>query len=112
MDVTYKNKHLQKCAENESYSVRKLGKLRSDLYLERIGNLISAECLEAVKFLPGNFHELTGNRKGQWACTLDNPYRLIFVPHEDPIPTDPYGRYIWLEIKGVEIIDIDNYHGK
>ena len=65
-----------------------------------------------IKYLPGNFHDLTGNRKGQWACNLDNPYRLIFVPHENPIPTNSDGQYIWVEIRGVEIIDIENYHGK
>ncbi len=112
MEVTYKNNHLQKCAENEIYSIRKLGTLRSELYLERIGNLMSAETLEDVRNLPGNFHELTGNRKGQWACNLDNPYRLIFEPHENPIPTNPNGQYVWIEIKGVEIIEIENYHGK
>ena len=112
MEVTYKNNHLQKCAENETYSIRKLGIMRSKLYLERIGNLMSADTLEDVRYLPGNFHDLKGNRKGQWACSLDNPYRLIFEPHEDPIPTNPDGQYIWLEIKGVEIIEIENYHGK
>lgn len=52
------------------------------------------------------------DRKGQWSCDLDQPYRLIFKPHEDPIPEDEYGRYIWIEITVVEIIEIANYHGK
>lgn len=43
---------------------------------------------------------------------LDQPYRLIFEPHEDPIPIDDNGKYIWIEIKGVEIKEITNYHGK
>ena len=112
MDVTYKNKKLQKYAEDAGYSIQKLGPRRSELYLQRIGDLIGATTLEDVRNLPGRYHELTGNMKGQWACDLDHPYRLIFFPHEDPIPTNPNGQYIWIEIKGVEIIDIDNYHGK
>lgn len=36
----------------------------------------------------------------------------IFEPHEEPIPTDKSGKYIWLEIRGVEVIEITNYHGK
>ncbi len=52
------------------------------------------------------------DRKGQWACDLDHPYRLIFTPHETPIPTDPNGRYIWIEIKSVEIVEIVDYHSK
>ena len=112
MDVTYKNNKLRKCAEDEKYSVRTLGPTRSRLFLIRIGDLLSAETLEDTRNLPGNYHELKHNRKGQWACDLDQPYRLIFEPHEDPIPTNQDGHFIWLEIKGVEIIEIENYHGK
>ena len=63
-----------------------------------------------MRHLPGNFHELTGNRKGQWACNLDQPYRLIFAPTTDPIPTDDDGKNIWLELIEVEIIEIVDYH--
>lgn len=62
--------------------------------------------------MPGNYHELIGNRKGEWACNLDQPYRLIFRPIEEPIPLDNNGNYIWVEILGVEIMEIDNYHSK
>lgn len=112
MDVTYRNNKLRKYAEDERYSVQKLGPLRSELYLKRIGDLLAAETLEDTRNLSGNYHDLVQNRKGQWACDLDQPYRLIFEPHEDPIPTNADGQYIWLEIKGVEIIEIEDYHGK
>ena len=88
MDVTYKNKRLQRCAEDESFCRQKLGPERSRKYLQRLGDLLAAETLEDVRNLPGHYHELTANRKGQWAVSLDDPYRLIFVPHEDPIPVD------------------------
>ena len=112
MDVTYKNKELKKYAEDARFSVQKLGTRRSKLYLQRIGDLLAAETLETVRHLPGRYHELKENRKGQWACDLDQPYRLIFEPHEKPIPTNPDGQYLWFEIKGVEILEIDDYHGK
>ena len=69
-----------------------------------------AENLEELRHLPGNWHELKNERKGQWACDLDQPYRLIFEPQEKPIPTDQSGKYIWSEIKAVKIIEITNYH--
>ena len=112
MDITYKNKSLKRCAEDERYSKRELGSTRSELYVRRIGDLMAAETLEDVRHLPGHYHELKHNRKGQWACELDQPYRLIFEPHEKPIPINEDGQYVWLEIKGVEIQEIDNYHGK
>lgn len=99
-------------ANDDRLAVKKLGALRAGLFKLRLDNLMAAETLEDVRLLPGHFHELKDDRKGQWACDLDQPYRLIFQPHEDPIPEDENGRYIWIEIKGVEILDITNYHGK
>lgn len=55
---------------------------------------------------------MTENRKGQWACDVDQPYRLVFEPHETPIPMGENGRYKWIEIKGVEIKEIVDYHSK
>ena len=89
-----------------------MGAIRAKWFQKRLNDLIDAEILEDVRYLPGNYHELTGNRKGQWACDLDQPYRLIFEPHEDPIPTNEQGIVLWLEIKGVEVIEIVDYHKK
>jgi killer suppression protein higA len=112
MDISFQNRKLERLLSNLSKLTRELGPLRTKLLLKRIGALSDAETLEDVRFEPGNFHELKADRKGQWACDLDHPYRLIFEPHEDPIPTDASGSYVWIEIKGVEIIEITNYHGK
>ena len=99
-------------ANDESFAIRKLGSLRAKLFSGRLDDMDAATTLEDVRYLPGNYHELTADRKGQWACYLDQPYRLIFRPHEEPIPTDENGKYIWIEITGVEILEITNYHGK
>lgn len=69
-----------------------------------------AATLEDVRHLPGHYHELTGDRKGQWACDLDQPYRLVFRPHEQPIPMNEQGGYLWDEILGVEVLEVVNYH--
>ena len=99
-------------ANDRNYAIRKLGNQRAKLFGDRLDDIDAATSLEDVRYLPGNYHELKGDRKGQWACDLDQPYRLIFEPHEDPIPLDEKGKYIWIEIKGVEILEITNYHGK
>lgn len=112
MDITFSNRKLLKMANNERLAIRNLGSVRAKLYKVRLDDIDAAITLEDVRHLPGNYHELTADRKGQWACDLDQPYRLIFQPHEDPIPTDENGKYVWIEITGVEIIEITNYHGK
>jgi proteic killer suppression protein len=112
VDITFSNKKLRRLANDYRKCQKELGQIRATLFNKRLGNLSNADTLEDVRHLPGRYHELIGNRKGQWACDLDQPYRLIFEPHEDPIPQDSNGKYLWIEIKGVEILEITNYHSK
>jgi proteic killer suppression protein len=110
MKVTFADRKLYKLAIDHPKCNKEFGKIRAKLFLKRLNDLYIADTLEDVKNLPGRYHELKGERKGQWACDLDNPYRLIFEPHEYPTPTDENGKYIWLEIKGVEILEVVDYH--
>jgi toxin HigB-1 len=104
------DKKFEKLANDDRKRIKEFGKLRAEKIKIRLAQLRFAISLEEVRHLPGNFHELTNNRKGQWACDLDQPYRLIFTAHQKPIPTNANGSYIWMEIKGIEIIEVINYH--
>lgn len=110
MKIDFDNKELQKYANNDSYRQRKMGSIRSKLYKQRIDELDSADTLEDTRYLPGHYHELIENRKGQWAVDLDHPFRLIFEPQELPIPTNEDGKYLWNKIKSIKILEIINYH--
>ena len=110
MNLNFSDNKLEKYANNDRTGSKKLGEKRFKKYKQRLDQLKASKTLEDVRFQPGRFHELTSDRKGQWACELDHPYRLIFEPQENPIPIDSDGKYIWVEIKGVEIIEIDDYH--
>jgi len=110
MDITFVNRKLRKCANDDRYALKQFGKKRFDIFKKRMTAFFVAENLEELKFQPGHWHELTGNRKGQWACSLDQPYRLVFEPLDKPIPTDDFSKYIWIKIIEVEIIEITNYH--
>ncbi len=110
MDIKFRDKKLGKLANNPIKCKREMGENRATRFLTRLTDLRVANTLEDVRHLPGRFHELTGNKKGKWACDLDHPYRLIFTPQEEPIPTNAGGQFIWAEIEGVEIIEIEDYH--
>lgn len=110
MIITFQSKRLEKIVNNDRLLMREFGLTRAYKIKLRLTQLNDASTLEDVRYLPGNYHDLTNTRKGQWACDLDQPYRLIFEPHEKPIPTDEHGSYVWIEITGVEIIEITNYH--
>lgn len=110
MRISFTDRKLEKLSADFKRCRQILGEKRAKLFVLRLNALRDAVSLEEVRHLPGRFHELTGNRKGQWSCDLDHPYRLVFTPHGYPIPTNEHGQYIWLEITGVEIIEIVDYH--
>lgn len=110
VDITFKHKKLARLANDYSKCQKEMGKSRAKLFHMRLNALASANTLEDLRHSAGKYHELKGDRKGKWACSLDGPYRLISRPHEDPIPIDENGSFIWSEIKGVEIIAIIDYH--
>ncbi len=110
MKITFTSKKLEKLVKNDRKMVKELGSLRASILNRRLTQLEDATSFEDIRFLPGNYHELKNNRKGQWSCDLDQPYRLIFTPQENPIPTNEDGQYIWIEISGIEVIEIINYH--
>ena len=88
MKITFDDSMLEKLANDFKKCQKEMGTQRAKLYNKRLGDLHNANTLEDVRNLPGHYHELTGSRKGQWACDLDQPYRLVFQPHEKPIPID------------------------
>jgi toxin HigB-1 len=110
LNITFEDKKFEKLANDDRKLLKEFGKLRSGKIRARLTQLRFATTLEELRNLPGNYHELSGDRKGQWACDLDQPYRLIFTAQEDPIPVNKDGQYVWLEITGVEVIEIVDYH--
>ena len=106
MQVVYADKELARCAGDKAYAVRTMGQRRADVYMERLNDLRGAMTLEDLKGVPGRYHELTGNRAGQWACDLDHPYRLIFKP-----VMNSDGNVIGLIVEQtVSILEIVDYH--
>ena len=110
MEINYQDPDLKKYANDERLCVRKLGKERAEKFQKRLNQLDVAETLEDTRYLPGHYHVLTEDRKGQWSCDLDQPYRLIFEPYEQPIPVKEDGSYDWEKITSVNIIEIVDYH--
>jgi len=82
VEITFDDNKLEKLANDDRKMLKELGKVRATILRRRLTQLEDARTLEDVRYLPGNFHELTQNRKGQWGCDLDQPYRLVFTAVE------------------------------
>jgi toxin HigB-1 len=108
--ITFADKKLEKLVNDDRKMLKTFGEVRATLLRRRLSQLADARTLEDVRHLPGKYHELTRDRKGQWGCDLDQPYRLVFTPLENPIPANKDSQYSWVEITGVMILEITNYH--
>jgi len=59
---------------------------------------------------PVRRHQLSGNRKDEFAVDLVHPYRLVFRPNHDPIPRKDDGGIELEAVTAIEIVDIVDYH--
>lgn len=103
MNIEFENSRLEKCANKDSYGVKRLGNKRFRLFKRRLDQLKASESLEDLNFQPGRFKPLTANRKGTWSCDLDHPYRLVF----SPVFSKDDKELVSVSVNIVEIVD---YH--
>ena len=106
MDILFEDKNLEKCATDRLYALKRLGSRRAQSYAVRLMQIDRAVNFEQLRGLPGRYHELVGNRAGQWACDLDQPYRLIFKSNNN----GPAVQIVWAKEQTAKILEIADYH--
>ncbi len=86
MEITYKNKKIEKICTNARVADRTYGNEMSEKIQMRIDEISAADTVEMmIQFHIGRCHSLTNNRKGQYAVDLIHPYRLVFEKHGNTI---------------------------
>ncbi len=114
MHVCFKSKKLKKEFAEGAQLDRVHGARRAKKIRMRMAEFRAARSLMDFwppKSGPGRCHELTqGKRKGQLSVDLDHPYRLIFTPAHDPVPTREDGGLDWAEVTAIEILGIEDTH--
>jgi proteic killer suppression protein len=61
--------------------------------------------------VPGQCHQLTGDRRGEFALSLVGSHRLVFVPDHDPVPTLNNSGIDRAEVTKILITEVVDYHG-
>lgn len=80
--------------------------------MRRLDEMADSETLEILCRVHPRCHPLTGDRAGQWAVDLEHPYRLVFEPADEPLPTLESGGLDKTKIMSVRILDVEDYHGR
>lgn len=118
MVICFHTTQLEKVFSCESNLIRQYGAEMAKKIRMRMDELRSVERLSDLglpKSPPARCHELTEGQRGQQcqlSVDLKHPYRLIFVPDHDPIPKKPDGGLDWEQVRAVEILEVENTHGK
>ncbi|MGI8891778.1 MAG: N-6 DNA methylase, partial [Chthoniobacterales bacterium] len=111
MRIFFRSSKLEKVCNSEREMRKTFGKPRVRKLQQRLMELSAAENLTQIfRVPPPRCHELTSNRKGQLSVDLDHPYRLIFIPANDPLPLKADGGLNWDEVTEIEIIEIADPH--
>jgi len=111
MDIYFKAKKLQKACSEEKEMRKQLGTKCAEKLKQRMMELKAADSLFDISHLPPcRCHELTGKRAGQFSVDLENPYRLLFLPANDPIPLLIEGGIDRKRVNEIEIIEISDTH--
>ena len=80
MQVTFRNKKLEKCYGGYKSACREWGNDVARKYIQRIDIIQETANMKDLCALPGlNCHELKGNQAGQYAIRLLGFWRLIFT---------------------------------
>lgn len=109
MKIIFKTKKLEKILNSERLIKKHYGKNAKKIMM-RLSEINAVENLENLMTLPGRFHNLKGERKNTFACDLKHPFRLIFEPSNDPIPTDDNNKIIYSKITEIKILEIKDYY--
>ena len=111
MEITFRTRKLQKVFNSCKDIKRTYGDRMARAIQNRLAVLRSASNLSLVpSSRPERLHQLSGNRKGQFAVDLVQPQRLVFEPNLDPIPENEEGGIDKYQVTAISIIAVTDYH--
>ena len=111
MGITFRQKKLQQIVNDQRKLKAKFGQPMADLIQNRLLVLAAAGNLSQIRLGgPLRLHQLVGNRAGQFSVDLVHPYRLVFVPNHEPVPTTQNGSIDRVQVTDITIIGILDTH--
>lgn len=111
MKVSFKTKKFKKICDDERKMIAAYGSNCAKKLGYRLAELLAAESLADISHRPPpRCHELSGTLKGTLSVDLAQPFRLLFKPDHEPIPTKPDGGIDRTKVTAVIVIGIEDTH--
>ena len=111
MQIVFQTSKLTKTFNSTSTLQKAYGDRIAQTIRRRLAILKNARTLSLVPTTkPERRHQLTGNRRGQYALDLIHPHRLVFKPDHEPIPRKKDGGIDTDRVTAITIIEVIDYH--
>lgn len=110
MIISFQDPDFRDECNSSKLLLRRQGQQRAKKIRQRLDDLQAASTLQDMRSLPGRCHELKGSRRGQLSLDLDHPWRLIFVPADEPPALKSDGGIDWPNVRAVRIVGIEDTH--
>ena len=111
MEVKFRTRKLARVFGRQELLQREYGQENARIIMRRMSVLLAAPTLKDVPATkPERRHQLEGSRSAQFAVDAKNPYRIVFVPANDPVPMLVNGGYDLSRITAITIVAMEDYH--
>ena len=111
MKIYFRTNKLQKTCSLDRYMVKEFGPKSARKLKQRMMELSAADTLSDISHLPPpRCHELTGRDAGTFSVDLEHPYRLLFIPANNPVPLRSDGGIDKTQVTEIEIIEMRDTH--
>lgn len=112
MEVNFANNKMQKICNSQKLLQAQYGAPKARKIMMRLNEMYSVDHLAQISVLPPpRRHILSGDRAGQFAVDIKQPFRIVFIPDHDQVPTLECGGADVSKVTKIKIIWIGDYHG-
>ena len=111
VDITFRTSRLARVFNSDRDLKRTYGDRMTRRIQTRMAILKNSRTLDLVPTTPPDRrHQLTGDRRGQFAVDLVHPRRIVFVPNHHPVPLRDDGGMDLEQITAITILEVVDYH--
>jgi plasmid maintenance system killer protein len=110
MKIEFKNNKIRRQLSTATEIKKSFG-ANAKKVAARVSEIEASPNLLVLMQIPAaNCHQLTGNKKGEWALNISPNHRMIFEISHDPVPVKEDKSINMILVTDIIIIGTEDYH--